>query len=80
MPLSVSFQKMDPMLDAIIIGAKPVCVPAPIILACRRQMEEWLGIYVAHTSAPEILAPREPPVHHAYLSAKIYGAEVSAYK
>jgi hypothetical protein len=52
MPLSVSFQKMDPMLDAIIIGAKPVCVPAPIILACRRQMEEWLGIYVAHTSAP----------------------------
>jgi hypothetical protein len=30
MPLAVSFQKMDPMLDAIIIGAEPVCVGATI--------------------------------------------------
>jgi hypothetical protein len=28
MPLAVSFQKMDPMLGAIIIGAEPVCAGA----------------------------------------------------
>jgi hypothetical protein len=30
MPLTVSFQKIDPMLGAIIIGAEPVCAGANI--------------------------------------------------
>jgi hypothetical protein len=34
MPLAVSFQKMDLMLGAIIIGAELVCAGANIIGAC----------------------------------------------
>jgi hypothetical protein len=43
MPFAVSFQKMDPMLGAIIIGAEHVCVPVPIILApvCLTWIPGW---------------------------------------
>jgi hypothetical protein len=34
MSLTVSFQKMNPMLGAIIIGAELVCVGANIIVDC----------------------------------------------
>jgi hypothetical protein len=51
MPLAVSFQKMDPMLGAIIIGAEHVCAGANTIGAYTSDAGvTW--IYVARTSAP----------------------------
>jgi hypothetical protein len=73
MPLAVSFQKMDPMLGAIIIGAEHVCAGANTIGAYTSDAGV-IWIYVARTSAPR------RPVNDAYLGAKIYGAEVRAYK
>ena len=51
MPLAVSFQKMDPMLGAIIIGAEDVCAGANTIGAYTSDVGV-IWIYVARTSAP----------------------------
>jgi hypothetical protein len=62
MPFAVSFQKMDPELGAVIIGAEVVCVGANNI-----------GVHTSDSGIPWNL-------HGTYLGAKIYGAEVRAYK
>jgi hypothetical protein len=58
MPLAVSFQKMDPSLGVVIIGAEVVCPGANIIGVCLSDVETQLAV-TCQILAPTPLAPAE---------------------
>jgi hypothetical protein len=59
MSLTVSFQKIDPMLGAIIIGAEPVCAGANNIGACLPDVDAWLAVTCQGVGALDLGA--DPP-------------------